>query len=52
MENIPDIGPLGASALTIVPSNSRDFNNGLHFASYLGFVPSEHSNNSKTRFWQ
>ncbi|SLM62870.1 Mobile element protein [Dickeya aquatica] len=39
LENIPGIGPLGASALTIDLGDSRDFINGRHLASYLGLVP-------------
>lgn len=49
LENIPGVGPLGASALTIALGDSRDFNNGRHFASYLGLVPGEHSSGGKTR---
>ncbi|MEI7065748.1 IS110 family transposase [Dickeya chrysanthemi] len=47
--NIPGIGPLGASALTIALGDSRSFNNGRHFASYLGLVPGEHSSGGKPR---
>ncbi|MCP1065648.1 transposase [Serratia symbiotica] len=38
LESIPGIGTLGASALTVSPGNSSDFQNGRHFASYLGLV--------------
>ncbi|GLY62473.1 hypothetical protein Pcaca05_33300 [Pectobacterium carotovorum subsp. carotovorum] len=49
LENILGIGPLNASALTIALSDSRDFTDGRHFASYLGLVPVEHSSGGKTR---
>ncbi|QHP53817.1 IS110 family transposase [Pectobacterium carotovorum subsp. carotovorum] len=49
LENIPGVGSLGASALTIALGDSKDFNNGRHFASYLGLVPGEHSSGGKTR---
>lgn len=49
LESIPGIGPLGASALTDSLGNSSDFQNGRHFASYLGLVPKEHSSGGKVR---
>lgn len=42
LESIPGIGTLGASALTVPLGDSTDFQNGRHFASYLGLVPKEH----------
>jgi transposase len=49
LESIPGIGPLGASALTVALGDSADFQNGRHFASYLGLVPKEHSSGGKVR---
>ncbi|WP_242456660.1 IS110 family transposase [Pantoea agglomerans] len=49
LESIPGIGPLGASALTVAQGDSSDFQNGRHFASYLGLVPKEHSSGGKVR---
>jgi transposase len=49
LESIPGIGPLGASALTVALGDSSDFQNGRHFASYLGLVPKEHSSGGKVR---
>lgn len=34
--SLPGIGPLGASALMVALGNSQAFENGRHFASYLG----------------
>ncbi|BBS39843.1 putative family 20 transposase (plasmid) [Enterobacter cloacae] len=49
LESIPGIGPLGASALTVSLGDSSDFQNGRHFASYLGLVPKEHSSGGKVK---
>lgn len=49
LESIPGIGPTGASALTVALGDSNDFQNGRHFASYLGLVPREHSGGGKVR---
>lgn len=49
LESIPGIGTLGASALTVSPGNSSDFQNGRHFASYLGLVSKEYSSGGKVR---
>ncbi|MEL4482313.1 IS110 family transposase [Shewanella algae] len=49
LKSIPGIGPLGASALTVALGDSADFQNGRHFASYLGLVPKEHSSGGKVR---
>ncbi|MEY8712033.1 IS110 family transposase [Mangrovibacter phragmitis] len=49
LESIPGIGPIGASALTVALGDSNDFQNGRHFASYLGLVPGEHSSGGKVR---
>jgi transposase len=49
LESIPGIGPMGASALTVALGDSNDFQNGRHFASYLGLVPKEHSSGGKVR---
>lgn len=49
LESMPGIGPLGASALTVALGDGSDFQNGRHFASYLGLVPKEHSSGGKIR---
>lgn len=49
LESIPGIGPLGASALTVSLGDSSDFQNGRHFASYLGLVPKEYSSGGKVK---
>ncbi|XSG06592.1 IS110 family transposase (plasmid) [Klebsiella sp. WOUb02] len=49
LQGIPGIGPLGASALTVSLGDSTDFQNGRHFASYLGLVPKEYSSGGKVK---
>ncbi|MEQ1962887.1 transposase [Xenorhabdus khoisanae] len=46
---LPDVGPLGASALMIALGDSKAFKNGRHFASYLGLASKEHSSGGKVR---
>lgn len=49
LQGILGIGPLEASALTVSLGDSTDFQNGRHFASYLGLVPKEYSSGGKAR---
>ena len=47
--SIPGIGVLGASALTTVSGNVKEFKNGRQFAAFLGLVPRQVSTGGKPK---
>ena len=42
LAGIPGVGPLTASALTATVGDAKNFDNGRHFAAWLGLVPRQH----------
>jgi transposase len=48
---IPGIGILGATILFTVLSDPAIFENGRHFAAYLGLVPRQHSSGGKDKLF-
>src|SRR5215469_15977071 len=49
LDQIPGIGPLGASALVASIGDIRTFKNGRQLAAWLGLVPRQDSSGGKTR---
>jgi len=49
LDQIPGIGPLGASALVASIGDVRTFKNGRQLAAWLGLVPRQDSSGGKTR---
>jgi transposase len=49
LDQIPGIGPLGASALLASIGDIRTFKNGRQLAAWLGLVPRQDSSGGKTR---
>jgi hypothetical protein len=47
LEQVPSIGPLTASALVATAGDAKNFDNGRHFAAWLGLVPKQHSSGGK-----
>jgi transposase len=47
LEQVPGIGPLTASALVATAGDAKNFDNGRHFAAWLGLVPKQHSSGGK-----
>lgn len=47
LAGIPGVGPLTASALTATVGDAKNFDNGRHFAAWLGLVPRQHSSGGK-----
>ena len=45
--SIPDIGPLGATALVAAAGNGKQFRKARDMAAWLGIVPAEHSTGGK-----
>jgi transposase len=48
LEEVPGIGPLGASALVASIGDAKTFKNGRQFAAWLGLVPRQHSTGGKS----
>lgn len=48
LENIPDIGPMTASALVASICDARNFANGRQLTAWLGLVPRQHSTGGKS----
>jgi transposase len=48
LDQIPGIGPLGASALVASIGDVRTFKNGRRLAAWLGLVPRQDSSGGKT----
>jgi transposase len=49
IEQIPGIGPLGASAIVASVGDARNFQNGRQFAAWLGLVPKHEGTGGKVR---
>lgn len=47
LEEIPGIGPIGASALVASIGDARTFKNGRQLAAWLGLTPRQHSSGGK-----
>ncbi|HSW20770.1 MAG TPA: IS110 family transposase [Ramlibacter sp.] len=48
-QQVPGVGPLGASALVATVGDMRQFKNGRQFACWLGLTPSQNSSGGKAR---
>lgn len=48
-QQLPGIGPLGASALVATVADMRQFKNGRQFACWLGLTPSQNSSGGRAR---
>jgi transposase len=49
LAQIPSVGPIIATMLTMKTSDPRAFRSGRHFAAWLGLTPKDHSTAGKTR---
>ena len=47
LEKVPGIGPLTATVLVASVGDAKNFDNGRHFAAWLGVVPRQHSSGGK-----
>lgn len=47
LEQIPGIGPLGATALVASIADAKSFSNGRQLAAWLGLVPRQNSSGGK-----
>ncbi|SIT50696.1 transposase (fragment) [Paraburkholderia piptadeniae] len=46
---VPDIGPITATAIVASVGDARQFRNGRHLAAWLGFAPRQYSSGGKPR---
>lgn len=47
LDSVLGIGPMTATAIYAAAGDGKDFNNGRHFAAWLGLVPGQHSTGGK-----
>ncbi len=48
LAEVPEVGPLTATALVAAVGNAPQFRNGRELSAYLGLVPGQHSSGGKT----
>jgi transposase len=49
LEQIPGVGPIGATMLALKTSDPSGFRSARHFAAWIGLTPKDHSTAGKTR---